>query len=1497
MPATDDYLRQPQKMHRWFLGSAVVMFIAFIWMTAADHSREWKGYQSTFFDIQIETLEQEREEFDESDAARVIDQLESDLAEAQEQIGSSNETIDELLGSFETADAAYDLMGRQVKSTRAQRDVARANFDLGVRDALPKPKLAELKATFDEWQAKVDEEELTYEELGAEVNLLSVQLKSETAIRDKAAERLAAVVKEKEQKEKRLDELSPTADGVMGLINVFKRKIMTAPIVDGFNGQLRIQQDWLPDLEEHLGMTSSARFDRCRTCHMGIDKVAAGNIALYPHGGDIEELGHDHKKWVEEGKFPHPYSTHPNPDLYLTATSPHPTKDFGCTICHQGQGSGTSFQNASHGPNSPVQEHDWKEEYGWYDNHFWEYPMMPKRFEESQCIKCHHNVVELGVHPEFGASAPKVYDGYQLVRTYGCFGCHEIQGYKGTEPIGPDLRLEPQTAEEAERIANDPNQIAGKMRKVGPSLRYLASKVGRGWIEQWTENPKNFRPSTRMPKFFHLSNQQDELAAEYQPVEIAAITQFLLKNSEEFEYLEPKAGYKPDAERGKTLFSQKGCLACHSHGDFPASDAEFGPELNKVHAKLPAGADGFKWLYSWVKEPTKYHPRTKMPNLYLDPYKEGETEIDPAADIAAYLLKGGSQEWTTLDVNEEALDDMVKLFLTDLLTQNQFDEFMETRDLSLGGKLLENNLKGDEVELWNGIKPEDVSPEEWVSDAKWRELKLNYIGRRTVNRYGCYGCHDMSGFESARPIGVALQDWGRKDRTKLAPEHIEEYLHLHEFEFLAVPLQEDEDAEEVLANIESSKQFMEWAESRVENDAIVEKPFEETVRAHERSQILGEVAHTLEELELNKWTKEPYVYEGKSYLILLLQNESMHEKVEMYVKRGAADSFSSEEDREHAMSVSYLVENLLHHGRAGFAWQKIRQPRSYDFEKVETKGYDERLRMPQFPFDQEQIEAITTFVLGLVAEPPVEKYLYRPDGPAGDRIAGEYLMQQFNCTGCHVLEMPKYEYLAELGDLPSSAPGEPVNSAEAMALLHSLAPPRRVKVPGHATELPLEFSGMVSDIIDDLGETPEGWRSFVEAPGADAEAKKAAINWDGDSDPAEWEFYVTLWENLIVERGKLSAPVYPPTASDASQIVVHLADDNSVNATIGLDEKTGNLTIAVVKDDLESVLKPESVTLTLDLVSGAQEYSLTAEGDGFLLKKDELPEDLGSLKDIYGSVTVKFPDVHVTPSSRMGFVGEQLRAAHKGRGGDFTFWLVDELAKTDKRMDGKPDNAWNYVAPPLVREGAKVQTPWLFRFLQNPETLRHMTVLRMPKFNMSPAEAQTLANYFAAVDGSDYPYQEVPQKDAPYQQSMNIEFHEKYKDTRTDDYLSEAWQMFMFKGNKCIGCHSVGGREYFSSAKPGEPEVRGPNLPRVEERLQPDWTMMWIYYPKWATPYTKMPVNYPLDKPSSLPLFGTDPAAQTRAVRDALMNHAELLETQGVKIWDLPAKTEEKPNE
>ena len=48
----------------------------------------------------------------------------------------------------------------------------------------------------------------------------------------------------------------------------------------------------------------------------------------------------------------HPFTAHPRLDLYLSDLSPHPQKDVGCTICHDGQGSGTSFPWTSHTPDN-----------------------------------------------------------------------------------------------------------------------------------------------------------------------------------------------------------------------------------------------------------------------------------------------------------------------------------------------------------------------------------------------------------------------------------------------------------------------------------------------------------------------------------------------------------------------------------------------------------------------------------------------------------------------------------------------------------------------------------------------------------------------------------------------------------------------------------------------------------------------------------------------------------------------------------------------------------------------------------------------------------------------------------------------------------------------------------------------------------------------------------------------------------------------------------------
>ena len=37
------------------------------------------------------------------------------------------------------------------------------------------------------------------------------------------------------------------------------------------------------------------------------------------------------------------------------------------------------------------------------------------------------------------------------------------------------------------------------------------------------------------------------------------------------------------------MFSQRGCLACHEHGEFPGAKADFGPNLSNVHEKIKPG--------------------------------------------------------------------------------------------------------------------------------------------------------------------------------------------------------------------------------------------------------------------------------------------------------------------------------------------------------------------------------------------------------------------------------------------------------------------------------------------------------------------------------------------------------------------------------------------------------------------------------------------------------------------------------------------------------------------------------------------------------------------------------------------------------------------------------------------------------------------------------------------------------------------------------------------
>ncbi len=136
--------------------------------------------------------------------------------------------------------------------------------------------------------------------------------------------------------------------GFGGLVNRGLATLRGLPLIDVAAPPTKIQQISLPDLLINYNFKEVPRYDRCTTCHLGIDRP----------GYDKDAKGHDMAAVFKSHPFLADGATAISPQgqvvpagLYLDSNGPHPINKFGCTICHGGQGSGTSFTYASHEPN------------------------------------------------------------------------------------------------------------------------------------------------------------------------------------------------------------------------------------------------------------------------------------------------------------------------------------------------------------------------------------------------------------------------------------------------------------------------------------------------------------------------------------------------------------------------------------------------------------------------------------------------------------------------------------------------------------------------------------------------------------------------------------------------------------------------------------------------------------------------------------------------------------------------------------------------------------------------------------------------------------------------------------------------------------------------------------------------------------------------------------------------------------------------------------------
>jgi Cytochrome c len=126
-----------------------------------------------------------------------------------------------------------------------------------------------------------------------------------------------------------------------------------------------------------------------------------------------------------------------------------------------------------------------------------------------------------------------------------------------------------------------------------------------------------------------------------------------------------------------------------------------------------------------------------------------------------------------------------------------------------------------------------------------------------------------------------------------------------------------------------------------------------------------------------------------------------------------------------------------------------------------------------------------------------------------------------------------------------------------------------------------------------------------------------------------------------------------------------------------------------------------------------------------------------------------------------------------------------------------------------------VQRPWLIDFLKNPNTLRPALIRRMPKFNLSDAEATILADYILTV-----------------YQSPSIDPDSIPNHSITPELVEQGRQLYYSK-YRCQSCHIIDSKQ--------DKGYIGPVLSLVGLRLTPAWVFGWFKDPQSLRPGSQEP--------------------------------------------------------
>jgi cytochrome c1 len=296
-----------------------------------------------------------------------------------------------------------------------------------------------------------------------------------------------------------------------------------------------IQQIWIPE---------QGVVDRCTTCHVAQKETTLRDVAQQPF--------------------------RPHPPI------PHSPTQYGCVVCHRGQGAATTVEEAHSSTKA------------------WEQPLLPAKYIESGCGQCHLAPL---------AATPRLNQGRIILAQYGCVRCHKVR----------------QADASVVTAADDP-----------PSLEHIADKTTREWIYAWIKDPQAYSSTATMPNF----GFSDDDARDVSAFLIAQSTP--LPQAKTSPMTPTKVSV--DLAVATSLYGESFCASCHAVQNAAGNlvGGNFGPELTRIGTKAkPQWIEA--WLRNPAAlDPQTRMPRYRFSDQQigmLSSFLEQKTDADLLANV------------------------------------------------------------------------------------------------------------------------------------------------------------------------------------------------------------------------------------------------------------------------------------------------------------------------------------------------------------------------------------------------------------------------------------------------------------------------------------------------------------------------------------------------------------------------------------------------------------------------------------------------------------------------------------------------------------------------------------------------------------------------------------------------------------------------------------------------------------------------------------------------